>query len=462
MSMTRQQKRKLARQQKKSGSNSLLGGNSELETMVNELSKMLGTSSKVGDKNEGYSSGRIDKKDRISYKSPTEEDLLIKFKKTILEENFKRISDYAELYAAFEERFCNHDRDIDIQSMNNTLTQEEVHYYFTECEDTGMDLINTMCDLASYSKNKNYLELQKNILNASKKMFKPRMLGIHTSFTNIPKDMNDIIKGLRSVQARYVEGAPYVASVNNIKIDTIENRTKAFLEYNSQMYQAANDPMFSLTNNMIANTEDLSLKPKTNRLAMSEIVGINAEYVTEIKEGTQEELIEQAKPLIKEFLELESKMKVISETMINGNGVLDYSLAKQAFKSSGLKLGSTEDYLKTFKKMYSRMIALINSLCEIAFANSVNIDDKNNKVTLFIDEELNLGVQNRDIYNPLMGAIERSSSKFVVFCEEKGLNWNSESSLKKAAGKFNKSWERKVYKQEQNEANKILEKKAKY
>jgi len=462
MALTKAQKRAKKLKKKK---NQPLQPMKVKEDSLDGISQILGISTKVGEKSEAFSSGRISVVDRVSYKSPTEEDLLIKFKKSILEENFKRISDYAGLYADFEERFYEHDRSVDVESMNNTLTQEEVLYYFTECPDTGMDLINNMADLASYAKNKDYVELQKNILIAYKKTFKPRMVGMCTKFKDIPENMNDIILGVRSVQARYVEGAPYIACVNNIKINSIKGRTKAFLEYMTQMQEAASNPMFAATNDSIAKSEDLLLKPKRSRLSMSEVVGLNASYAVEVNKGTQEELIEQSKPLIKEFKELESKLKVIPDSMINSNGVLDYLLAKQAFKSSGLKLGSTDDYLKTFKPMYLRMIALINSLCEIAFVNNIdfqdNLEDSDSRVSLFIEKELNIEVKNQDFYNPLMNAVERSVSKFIIFCEEKDLNWSNETSLKKAAGKFNisnslGSWRKNVYIQEKNEANKIL------
>ena len=429
---------------------------SNLFSPINHISSVLGISTKVGEKNEAFSSGRIKEKDRISYGRPSEEELLVRFKKTVLEENFKRISDFSKLYSDFEERFYELNRSVDIQAMNNTLTQEEVKYYFTELEDTGMDLINNMCDLASYAKNKEYLELQNNILKAAKKILKPRMIGHFTDFPKNPKNMEDVIRTLRSIQARYIEGAPYVASMENHKIDTIEGRTLAFLDYNTRMKEAAKDSILNGLNKTISRIEDSSKKPKKHKLIMGEIIGLNADYAIEVKAGSEDQLIKQAKPLIKEFKELEEELKVIPESMTNSNGVLEYSLAKEAFKASGLKLGSTDDYLKRLKSKYSRMIALINSLCEIAYAVDTN-NILENKVWKFLDEELSLNIENKHIYNSLMGAVERVAGKFVVFCEEKDLTWTSETGLKKAAAKFNTDWNRKVYKRESNEANKILE-----
>ena len=454
MALTKQQKRaKKLKKRKASGADNQPSKFNDKDPFA-AIGNMLGISTGVGEKNEAFSSGRIKTEDRISYGRPEEKELLLKFKKTILEENFKRISDYSKLYADFEERFYKHDRSVDVNAVNIVLSQKEVLHYFTECQDTGMDLINNMCDLASYAKNKEYLELQKNIITAYNKTFKPRMVGICNRMVDKVESMDDIILNLRAVQSRYVEGAPHVASYEKIKIDTIRGRTKAFLKYAQEMFRASKQNIYASINKSIADSEDQSKKVNNARLDLMEMVGSDSEFAMTVKIGNVKEMLDQAALMINEFKELETKLSVIPKTMINSNEVLDYQLIKQSFKSSGLKLGSADDYLQIFKPMYSRMIAVINSLEEILYDSK---EETYLSVANYISEKLATGDLKGKPYNPLMGAVERSVGKFILFCEEKDLSWNNETAIKKAAIKFNKSWTRKEYVRVQNEANNILE-----
>lgn len=404
---------------------------------LNFLMEGLGLSEKVGDR-EPYSSGRIT--ERIADSRPTENELLEKFSKSKLENEFESMTKFTELYSEFEELFVNDIQAVDIKLMNETWSLEKIVFYFNQLADIGLDCMNNMCDLASYAKNKEYSKLQERILEAEKE-FNPRMIGVCTRFEDNPENMSELILKIRAVQNRYMTGAAFLAIQHNMPIETIEDRTKALLEYNKEMKEIDSSPMGSMSNLMINESKsELGFAKKTEIIANNIINDNSIKRFSPVINGGKKQVQKQTTKVCELYNKLEDQLEILQE-FLNEDKSFNFEKAKLVYKNSGSSLGSVELYLESLKNTFEDLLSVNRTIFELYLGDRF----KEESNSLEVLEEYGFDTEHdtlEEAYNSLLEAIKLSTGHFYLFAKRKSLAWNNETDIMKTNNKFLKEVEK--------------------
>lgn len=397
----------------------------------------LGVSEKVGER-EPFSSGRIT--ERIADKRPTENQLLEKFSKTKLENDFLAMTKFTELYSEFEELFINNIQAVDIKLMNEVWSLEKIVFYFNQLADIGLDCMNNMCDLVSYAKNKEYKKLQERILEAEKK-FTPRMIGVYTSFENKPKNMSEVILKIRSVQNRYLTGAAFLAIQHEMPIETVEDRTKALLAYNKEMEAINSSAWGSISNLMINKTKTESGFVKKIEVIANNIINDDSiKRFAPIVSGGKKQIQKQATSVCEYYNKLEEELSNLKE-FINEDKLFNFEKAKLIYKNSNSKFGSVELFLENLKNKLEELFSVTKTIFELYLNDKLK--EESNSIEIFESYGFDMEADNLEkMYNSLLGIIESNTDSFFVFARKKALNWTNEIDILKANNKFSKEIEK--------------------
>ncbi len=359
--------------------------------------------------------------------SDTEDKLLSNYSKTKIEDLFIVINDFTKLYNEFEDLFKMESGQIDIKLMNESWSLEKIVLYFKQFTTICIDHFNTVCNFVNYIKDNNFDKMKERVLNAYK-VFNP------ICKSNIEVNtLIDILQVLRNIQSEYLNGACFYAYTKNLSIDTIEDRTKILLQYNNEVKSLSKDSFFNLKNEL----SQADLKKRVEAIANNIINDNSIKSFVDIK-LSQEDMKLQIKDLIDKYNELEDKCEVLNN-FIDSDHSFSYNKAKLAYKKTNF--GSTNDYLNDLKHSVNDLYSISKSIFELIILDSQK--HRNDIKEILEENEFGLEYDSlEDIYQSLIKCIQLIVSPFIVFCEQKKLNWTSEIDIKKANNKFLKKVEK--------------------
>ncbi len=352
-------------------------------------------------------------------------DLILEYSKTKIENEFKRINDYIQSCLYFEQSFFNYAKQIDI----NSLKKDNLEQYFTDVNSLK-DIVVSFISFISFLKENNYIEMQDRVIQAAK-VYSPELhIDTVLDYTNI----NDIFESLMLVRKRYYDNT--APSLDQKETDLI----KIVEKYNDFIINSKEDPLTKLLNEVKFSEEfKKSLLVKANNIT-KEIVGSDKTW-TALKEGTESELMSQAKKLIDDYNQKVDILDIINSELIDSlEDIFSYEKAKEAYKKSNKNFGSTEDFLHYLKNTADEIILIRNSIFKLIVYCMLT---ENTAVVEIVEELFTVHKKDsyREIFKEINNNIENIVGDFIFFAINKNLVWTNEVDLNKTIAKYNKNLE---------------------